>query len=98
MERREQLAEGYELAEHCRFIAAQIEGCLAKAQRRLLSILRGVSQKVPHQDWAFWLQGNLELLGDVLLEAEGHVQSLQLKARQLVEAQEGLLRGEARGR
>jgi hypothetical protein len=98
MERREQLAEGYELAEHCRFIAAQIEGCLAKAQRRLLSILKAVAQKVPHQDWAFWLQGNLELVGDHLIEAQEHVQSLRRKAQELVETQEGLLRGEARGR
>ena len=98
MERREQLAEGYELAEHCRFIAAQIEGCLGRAQRRLLSILKAVAQKVPHQDWAFWLQGNLELVGDSPLEAEDHVKSLKLKARQLMETQEGLLRGEARGR
>jgi len=98
MERREQLAEAYELAEHCRFIAAQIEGCLGRAQRRLLGILRAVSQKVPHQDWAIWLQGNLELVGDSLLEAEDHVQSLRRKAQELVETQEGLLRGEARGR
>jgi hypothetical protein len=97
MERREHLAEGYELAEHCRFIAVQIEGCLAKAQRRLLAILRAVSQKAP-QDWAFWLQGNLELVGDHLIEAQEHVQALKRKAQELVETQEGLLRGEARGR
>jgi hypothetical protein len=97
MERREQLAEAYELAEYCRFIVTQIEGCLAKAQRRLLSILRTLAQKAP-QDWAFWLQGNLELVGDQLIEAQEHVQSLRRKAQELVEAQEGLLRGEARGR
>lgn len=97
MERKEHLAEAYELAGHCRFIAAQIEGCLGRAQRRLLSILKAVSQKAP-QDWGVWLRGNLELVGDSLLEAEDHVKSLKLKARQLVETQEGLLRGEARGR
>jgi hypothetical protein len=97
MERREQLAEGYELAEHCRFIAAQIEGCLGRAQRRLLSILKAVAQKAP-QDWGVWLRGNLELVGDSLLEAEDHVKCLKGKAQQLVERQKGLLREEARGR
>jgi hypothetical protein len=97
MERREQLAEGYELAEHCRFIAAQIEGCLGRAQRRLLSILKAVSQKAP-QDWGVWLRGNLELVGDNLLEAEGHLRTLKAKALELVALQEGLLRKEARGR
>jgi hypothetical protein len=98
MERREQLAEGYELAEHCRTIASRVEDCLGRAQRRLLGILRAVAQRVPHQDWAIWLQGNLELVGDSLLEAEDHVKSLKLKAQELVETQEGLLRSEARGR
>jgi hypothetical protein len=97
MERREHLAEGYELAEHCRFIAAQIEGCLGRAQRRLSSILRAVAQKAP-QDWGVWLRGNLELVGDNLLEAEGHLRTLKAKALELVALQEGLLREEARGR
>jgi hypothetical protein len=92
MERREQLAEAYELAEHCRFIAAQIEGSLAKAQRRLLAILRAATQKAP-QDWAFWLQGNLELVGEHIIEAQGHVQALRRKAQELVERQEESLRG-----
>jgi hypothetical protein len=98
MERKEHLAEAYELAEHCRFITSRVEDCLGRAQRRLLGILRAVSQKVPHQDWAIWLQGNLELVGDSLLEAEDHVKSLKGKAQQLVERQKGLLREEARGR
>ena len=97
MERKEHLAEAYELAEHCRFTATQIESCLGRAQRRLSSILRAVAQKAP-QDWGVWLRGNLELVGDSLLEAEGHLQTLKAKVLELVALQEGLLRGEARGR
>jgi uncharacterized protein YjbJ (UPF0337 family) len=40
----------------------------------------------------------LELVGDNLLEAEGHLRTLKAKALELVALQEGLLRKEARGR
>jgi hypothetical protein len=92
VERREHLGEAYELAEHCRFIATQLEDCLGRAQRRLLAILKAVAQSAP-QHWAIWLRGNLELVGDSLLEAEDQVKLLKRKAQELVELQEGLLRG-----
>jgi hypothetical protein len=79
-------------------IATQLEGCLGKAQRQLLAILKEVAQKVPAQDWALWLKGNLELLGDRLLEAEDLAQALKSKAQELVERQEESLRGETKGR